>query len=481
MEKRAYEIARINRDRHFDGMFYFGVKTTGVFCRPSCPSPTANRENVSYFDSVFEALEQGFRPCMRCCPDIVTDRYHKDVVGGQLLMKALDKIYEGYLNNHSLEELAGALHISDRRLRGIFKNELGVSPIKVARFSKVLFAKKLLIQTNLSITDIAMSSGFGSIRQFNDTFKSVFNATPTEIRGQMNGGNGSKSPVMKIPYQGVYDFKAMLEFLGPRIIKEIEVVTETSYTSNFRISGYEGRFTVSHLEKERVLLVEVETDDVRALMPVYHRVSRMFDTAMEPDKIEAHLLKDVLFKNAFDEQSAPRLPIAFDPFAFTVRAILGQQISVKAATTLAGRIVKKAGIKSKYGDGYHFPDAAEILALDLSDIGITRTRQQTLRTVCAALLDNQFSLDIHQSLEGFSATFGALKGIGDWTINYIAMRGLGMSDAFPSKDLGIIRTLNRIGVMESDKEIIAMSDAWRPYRAYATLCIWQGRLERGDL
>ena len=485
MEPREdYSKARIAKDRNYDGVFYFGVTTTGIFCRPSCPAPVANEKNVLYFSSIFEAIEHGLRPCRRCRPDINVDYYNGNPTGTSTVQLALQKIYDGYLAFHSLTDLATELELSERHLRKLFVDNLGIPPNKIARYHKALFANKLLLYSNQSVTDIAYASGFGSTRQFNDVFKAIFGKTPTEIRKENKRTTSSTScTTLQIPYQQPFEFPQLLSFMEPRIMSGVEHITEGCYSRTFRIGDSKGFFTVTDLPEKSALSLQLHCNDIRCIMPVYNRVKRMFDLDTDFTIINERFAADPLLSKGMLDGHVPRLPVAFDPFEFSIRAILGQQVSVKAATTIAARIAAKNNMKCDSGSKdnlqYFFPTPDELIDLDLDGIGLTRTRAATVKTVTKAVRDGVVSLSPVQTFDNFHADFIKLKGIGDWTVNYVAMRGLGMMDCFPAADLGIIKALTVGNHVPTVKECIALAEKWRPYRTYATLCLWN-TLSTGD-
>lgn len=487
--RQAYSTARITKNKGYDGKFFFGVKTTGIFCRPSCPSPIAKEENVVYFETIFEALDQGFRPCYRCRPDVEVAYYNGNVNGIFLVERALEMIYDGFLHDHNLEALAVALKVSGRHLRKLFMDNLGTPPVAIARYHKALFAKKLLLYSGQPVTEIALASGFGSIRQFNDVFKKVFGKNPTTIREEASAlmpppGSHKSLPEdgplhntrLLLKYRPPFHFQELLSFMRLRAITGVEVVTETSYSRTFRTKRARGYVTVTDNPGASALELRIGCDDIRCYMEVYNRVRKMFDLDTDVSEIHARLSADPNLQLGMTDGQVPRLPVAFDPFEFVVRAILGQQITVKAATTFAGRIAKKAALHT--GDGFpqgldaFFPDPTELLSLDLSGIGLPQTRQATLKITATHILNEQVSLTPNQPFEHFHRDFSALKGIGEWTVHYVAMRGLGMKDSFPATDLGVIKALTRDGKAPTKKEVTTLADRWRPYRAYATLCLW---------
>ena len=283
----------------------------------------------------------------------------------------------------------------------------------------------------------------------------------------------------RLKYQKPFNFKQVLSFLRRRGMAGVEGVTETGYSRTFRIEGREGFFTVTNCPDQAALELKLSCDDVPCTMEILSRVRGMFDLDTDFSLINERCAKDENLLKGMVEGHVPRLPAAFDPFEFVIRAILGQQISVQAATTLASRVAERAHLKTDglfpSGLEYFFPNASEFLDLDLTGLGIPRTKQATLKTVTQAILDQRVNLTANQPFEIFRESFLALKGIGEWTVHYVAMRGLGMVDSFPAGDLGVIKALTNDGKVPSKKEITQMAEQWRPYRAYAALCLWNNQ------
>ena len=288
----------------------------------------------------------------------------------------------------------------------------------------------------------------------------------------------------RLKYKKPFNFKQVLSFLKRRAVAGVEGVTETRYRRTFRTENAAGFFTITDNPDQSALELRIACDDILCRMDIIDRVRKVFDLDTDFSLINERCAKDKDLSRGMVEGHVPRLPVAFDPYEFVIRAILGQQISVPAATTLASRIAVKAGLKSdgRYpsGLGYFFPDRNEFPALDLNDLGIPRTKQATLKTVTRAILDQRVKLTANQPFETFRENFLALKGIGEWTVHYVAMRGLGMVDSFPATDLGIIKALTKDGRVPSKKEITEMAEQWRPYRAYAALCLWNCGSKRDD-
>ncbi|KUK73568.1 MAG: DNA repair protein and transcriptional regulator, AraC family [Clostridiales bacterium 38_11] len=475
MNKEGYRIARVTKDKSFNGEFFFGVRTTNIFCRPSCPSPVAKEENVLYFDTMFKALEMGFRPCMRCRPDINVGYLNGNVDGAETVNTALEMIYDGYLSYHNISDLAKELFISERHLRKLFNDNVGIPPVKIARYHKAIFSKRLLLFSALSMTDIASVSGFGSIRQFNDVFKEIFGVSPSGMRKETyKGTEKHKEAVLLLPYEGHFDFNQMLLFMKDRAIKGVEVINDGSYSRTFRTNDAKGYFVVSNNPEKSALELRIVSDDIRCYMIIYNKVQKMFDLDRDLSVINEKLKRDPILSQGMDNGEVPRLPLAFDTFEFVV----------KAATTLAGRITEKAAIKCDddypIGLAYFFPTPEELKSLNLEQLGITKPQQSTLRKVVDGVIDNSISFTKNQSFEAFKNDFSAIKGIGDWTVDYVAMRGLGMVDSFPATDLGVINALRIDNKKLTRKEILKAAEKWRPYRAYATLCLWNIERRRRD-
>ncbi len=473
----VFKQARLDKDKNFDGRFFFGVKSTGIVCRPSCPAPEAKEENVVYFNTLFEALEQHFRPCLRCRPDINIEYHWGNPTSASILDTALNMIYEGFLNYHSLKELSAKLNISDRHLRQIFMDNLGAPPVKILTFHKILFAKKLLLYSNHSITEIAFASGFRSLRQFNDVFKNTFGISPSQMRIKLQESpKTSKTTTLLLKYQKPFDYKQILNFMRERAIAGVETITDSKYSRTFRTQTSNGWFIVNNNPEKSALELHIDSTDIRCFMEISNRVRKMFDLNTDFTHINDKFSNDPILSKGMENGHVPRLPAAFDPFEFTVRAILGQQITVRAATTLAGRVAEKAAIQTtpEFPEGlnYFFPNPSELIELDIDGLGITKIRQQTIKTVTQSILDEKLELSANQDFDTFHQQFSALKGIGDWTVNYVAMRGLGIIDSFPAGDLGVIKALAADGTKPSIKEINSLAEQWRPYRAYAALCLW---------
>lgn len=450
---RAYQQARLARDARYDGKFFVAVKTTKIYCRPICPAPSPKEENVCYFPSAITAEQQGFRPCLRCRPESAPNS--AAWLGNQaLLKKAMDKIQNGQLNHMNLPEFSATMGISDRYLRQLFQKHLGISPNQYASHVKVMFAKQLLHQTTLSITDIAYSSGFKSLRRFNDTFKHHIKLTPSDVRAKkVSETTKSNSAItLTLYYAPPYNWPLMHDFLALREIAEFETVTPHSYCRTFQLDGCTGLFTAQHLENSHAFEVTIELSDFNALMPVIAKIRNLFDLNTDLQTVEHDLTQDKRLASIM--QSGLRLPACWDHFEAGVKAILGQQVSVKAAYTNTAKLVKALG--EKYNDDYYlFPHAQKVAQSELDFLKMPAARKQSIRDF-ANWCHTRPNANLEEILD--------IKGIGPWTFEYIKFRSGEDSDAFPEKDLGIIKAMQALNITNHEP--------WKPWRSYATLHLW---------
>ena len=464
------ERARLSRDARFDGQFFTAVLTTGIFCRPICPARAAKSENVKYYRSAELALQRGFRPCKRCLSE------HAPVIR---LPDKIEKITQAYYaNEHNLSRCAQQLKLSSRQIHRLFIQYYGLAPSVFFQQQRLLLAHKLLTTTALNITDVAFAAGFNSIRRFNEVIANTYQQTPRALRGKKDKTNSASVTVL-LPYQGDFDWLLMLSFFRDRQISNIEQVGDDFYFKSIAIDDCQGWIHIHHHIKKRALNLTVQLSDYKYLSQVILRVRRMFDLDADMKIIHQQLQQHPLLKKVIEQYPGLRLPGCWDIFEFSIRAILGQQISVKAATTLAGRIAEK------YGDDIkplslpnmskvqkYFPNSEKLQDVDFEDIGLTRSRINTLQTWLAFYQENPDIFQCGLSIEQLAEILLPLKGIGPWTLNYIAMRGLSDPDAFPSADLGIIKALTEQGVKPNNKTILQIAEQWRPWRAYAVIYLW---------
>ncbi len=450
----AYQQARKARDARYDGKFFVAVKTTKIYCRPICPAPSPKESNVLYFDSAIAAQEAGFRPCRRCRPESAPQS--AAWIGTQAVLKrAIRKIQAGELNHCDMASFCENLGISERYLRKLFQDYIGTSPQKYLNHVRLMFAKQLLHQTKMPITDIAFSAGFNSIRRFNDAFKKNIKLTPSEIR---NYAPCTQSGIqLKLNYHGSYNWPLMHDFLKQREIPEIEKVEANRYQRSFRLVAENqksviGKFKATHNAKQKAFDLVIELNDVNYLMSVVAQIRRVLDIDANIEQIEQHLSQDSRLKPLLKQ--GLRLPACWDSFEAGVKAILGQQVSVKAAYGHTRKLTQKLG--ETYCADYHlFPTAEKVTKADLSFLKMPNSRKQTLKTFARWYLSTQ-----GQNL----ATILDLKGIGPWTYEYIKLRSGQDADAFPEKDLGIIKAMQKYQLTQPEQ--------WQPWRSYATLHLW---------
>jgi AraC family transcriptional regulator, regulatory protein of adaptative response / DNA-3-methyladenine glycosylase II len=459
--------ALLTRDKRFDGRMFTAVKSTGVYCRPVCPARTPKLENCIFFASAVAAQGAGFRPCLRCRPE-VSPRLAAANGTSNTVTRALHLIECGAANDQDLEALAGRLGVGDRHLRRLFQEHVGISPKAVLQTRRVLFAKQLITDTAMPLTDVALASGFASLRTFNHSMRLVYGRPPSEFRR----GRATPDPQnirLLLPYSPPYDWPAIVNFLAARAIPGVESVEDGHYVRAIQLNGKYGLIEVSPADD--ALAVSIQFPEIRALPEIVRRVTAQFDLGAHPASIAAHLATDPLLARSVAQRPGLRVPGAWDAFEMAVRAILGQQISVGAATKLAGKIVAALGHPLEESR-FAFPDATIVAASDLAFLGMPEARKRTIRGLAEAVVHNPTFFDPSQPLETAIEQMRAIPGIGEWTAHYIAMRTLRQPDAFPAKDAGIIRAFAKQGLTLSAQEILKRSDAWRPWRAYAALHLW---------
>jgi len=465
------------RDARFDGRFFTGVKTTGIYCRPVCPARTPLRKNVTFFACAAAAEAAGFRPCRRCRPE--TSPGTPAWLGtSSTVSRALRLIHEGYLDENDVEALGARLGVGERHLRRLFDERLGASPIEVALSRRLHLAKRLLDETPLPITDIAFASGFSSVRRFNDAFTKTFHRAPRDMRKEESNGSTDSKPIeARLSYRPPFDWQGILAFFGQRALAGVETVEGNAYVRTARIGDTAGIIRVEHDAVRRQLVVRVPPELVAGLPEIARRVRRLFDLEADPSGICEVLNGDSTLKPLVKKRPGLRVPGAWDPFEIAVRAIVGQQVSVAAARTVCGRIVTRYGspIDPAQSNGLHhtFPAPDTLTRARMSGLGLTGRRIATIRAIAKGMAEGYLTVTTGANLDDAIAQLTALPGVGAWTAHYIALRALGEPDAFPTGDLGLIRaweTLTRRGV--TAKELDARAEAWRPWRAYAALHLW---------
>jgi AraC family transcriptional regulator of adaptative response / DNA-3-methyladenine glycosylase II len=470
----AYQ-ALASRDRRFDGLLYVGVASTGIYCRIVCNSRRPLRRNCSFYAHPAEAEQAGFRPCLRCRPELAPGNARVDS-GNRLAAALARRVEEGALNEMDVPALAAEMGISDRHLRRVIQQAYGVSPNKLLETQRLLTAKMLLTDTSMPVTEIAFASGFSSLRRFNDAFKAGYRLNPTLFRGRSKAGEDrldraarAQGFVFRLGYRPPFDWEALLDFLGRRLYAGVEAVEGQAYWRTVNLAGRTGWIRVHHDAPRHALAVEIAPGLGRAIPSVLTRVRRLFDLGAEPDRIRLRLGRIAA------KQPGLRLPGAFDGYEVAIRAILGQQISVKAASTIAGRFAQAFGKPASAplpGLALHMPEAADVAKASeaaMMKIGVTSARARTLIGVSRAMARHPGLLEPGADVDGALERIKQLPGIGEWTAQYLAMRAFSWPDAFPAGDLGIRKALG----MASERDIVAHAEHWRPWRSYAAMHLWR--------
>lgn len=469
-----------SRDARFDGRIFTGVKTTGVYCRPICPARTPKRENVTFYPSAAAAQEAGFRPCLRCRPETAPDlgawRGTSNTVS-----RALSLIEMGALDNSDVDSLAERLGVGERQLRRLFREHLGASPIAVAQTRRVLLAKQLIHETRMPMTEVALAAGFSSIRRFNETFQQLFGRPPGALRrsgAAAVSARASGEVTILLRYEPPYDWPAMLSFLQLRAIPGMEAVTQDSYSRTIDINGSHGIVTVRP-GPGATLQATIRFSKLSALPQIVARLRRVFDLGADPLAIGAQLAEDPALAPLIAARPGLRVPGAWDGFELAVRAVLGQQITVRAAIGLAGKLVATYGqpltgvITTDTRLTHVFPRPEQVAGEALAKLGMPKARGAALSALAAAVAEDPQIFNERRELDEAILKLRSLAGIGEWTAHYIAMRQLREPDAFPAADIGLMRALaDAQGRRPSPRELLARAERWRPWRAYAAQHLW---------
>ena len=462
-----------SRDARFDGRFYTAVLTTGIFCRPICPAPTPRIENCLFLPSAGAAHRMGFRPCLRCRPEAAPGTAGWRGTASTVA-RALHLIAEGALDGAGVDDLAARLGVGARHLRRLFDRHVGAAPVAVAQAHRILFAKTLIGETALPMTEIALAAGFGSVRRFNAAMRRTYGRPPGALRREAPAAIAA-GITLTLPFSPPYDWTGVVGFLAARAIPGVEEVTPDRYRRTVAIGGARGVVAISPAPGGNALAATIRIDDVSALAAVVARLRRLFDLDADIAAIDGHLAADPLLAPLVGRRPGLRVPGAWDGFELAVRAVLGQQISVAAATTLAGRLAAALGRPlPEGGDAPRllFPTPGAVAGSDLAGIGLTGARARALRGLAAAMNDDPRLLDSGATLDAAVARLSALPGIGPWTAQYIAMRVLREPDAFPASDLGLRKAMATAAGLPDPVRLLATAETWRPWRAYAAMRLW---------
>jgi AraC family transcriptional regulator, regulatory protein of adaptative response / DNA-3-methyladenine glycosylase II len=480
-DSRSLYKALIARDARFDGLFFVGVTSTDIYCRPICPVKPPKEANCRFYNSAQEAEHAGFRPCLRCRPELAPG--HAPVDNSQRIAHLIvRRIEEGVTDEaRALETIAAEFRLSSRHIRRIVQKELGVPPIQLLLTRRLLLAKQLLTETKLPITEIAYASGFSSLRRFNDAFTTRYGMPPTRLRKRAVEGlsvaTGADTSTLQLSYRPPYDWAGMLSFLKARELKGVEWVTEDFYARTVRLGNNKGWIKVTQSKGKHALMLEFTHSLSPVLPALLNRLRDLFDLIARPDIITRHLARDKFLSPFVKANRGLRVPGAFNGFEMGLRAILGQQVTVKAATTIAGRLVASFGepIVTPFSELNRLTPAPEKIARanvdTLAKFGIVSARCKSLIALAQAQTSGTLSLDSgnHHDPEDTIARLNDLPGIGPWTANYIAMRALRWPDAFPKEDIVVRNNLGGVSAKRAEE----ISQSWKPWRSYAVLHIWK--------
>ncbi|HEY3948383.1 AlkA N-terminal domain-containing protein [Phenylobacterium sp.] len=479
MDFEACRRAFLTRDPRFDGRIFGAVRTTGIYCRPICPARTPKAQNMTFYPTAAACQEAGYRPCLRCRPEASPDlgawRGTSNTVS-----RALALIEGGALDNGDVDGLAGRLGVGERQLRRLFKQHLGASPVAVAQTRRVLLAKQLIQETRLPMGEVALASGFGSVRRFNETFQQLFGRPPGALRRsrQEEASAAAGGITVKLPYKPPYDWAAIIGFLAARAIPGVETVTPKRYARTLAIDGDVGVVTVSP-GAGHFLVAEIRFPRVQALPAAIARIRRVFDLTADPGLIGAHLSQDPALAPLVAARPGLRAPGAWDGFELAVRAILGQQITVTAARGLAAKLTEAYGQRidepfaASLGLTRAFPAPERMVGQDIAALGMPKARGAALEALARTVAADPAIFTPRADLDSAIAALKALPGVGEWTAQYIALRELREPDAFPQADIGLLRAMeDEAGRRPTPAELLTRAAAWRPWRAYAAQHLW---------
>jgi AraC family transcriptional regulator of adaptative response / DNA-3-methyladenine glycosylase II len=472
---RCYR-AVLGRDRRFDGVFYTAVSTTGIYCRPSCPAVTPKRDNVSFFVTAAAAQAAGFRACRRCRPDLTPGSPEWDVEA-DVAGRAMRMIADGVVERDGVAGLASRAGYSERHLNRILVAQLGAGPLALARAHRAHTARTLIETTDMGFADIAFAAGFASVRQFNATMQEIYAATPSRLRAtRRRGRREAATPgtvTISLAVREPFDGAGLLRFLGARAVPGLESADGLAYSRVLRLPHALGTVRLAP-EASRVQCT-LRLVDLRDLAAAVERCRRLLDLDADPTAIDEQLAGDELLAPWVRKQPGVRVPGHVDGFEVAVRAVVGQQISVGGARTIAGRLVAEHGERlagDEHGLSHAFPTADAIAALNPETLPMPRARGRCLVTLAAAVASGSVVLDRSADRRDVRSALLSLPGVGPWTADYIALRALGDPDVFLAADLGVRQALSRMGLDPDPQAARARAEAWRPWRSYALMHVW---------
>jgi AraC family transcriptional regulator of adaptative response / DNA-3-methyladenine glycosylase II len=456
--------AMLARDYRFDGKFFVGVKTTGIYCRPICPAKP-KRQNVEFFATGHSAEKAGYRPCLRCRPE-AAPQSAAWMGTSAVVQRALKLIHDRETIDSDEEEFSGRFGVSARHLRRLFMDEIGKTPKQIASENRLNLARKLIVETALPIAEVGFAAGFSSVRRFNDAFRDRFKKPPSEIR-RIRIPAGAPL-ILSLPYRPPFDFDGLLAFYARHSIEGLETFAAGRMTRIVSMDGKAGKISISNDGKRNRLLIEYGFPETAAIGSILNKVRRMFDLDSDPLLIANAMDADKAFARFHSKRPGIRIPTGWDPFETAIGTILGQLVSVSQGRKLVGDLVKLHGEPMDApSDGkpvLAFPSARKLARADLGRLGTTGKRKETLAAFAKEVASGNLSLEPTQSVEDFKAKLLAIPGIGPWTADYMALRVLGHADAFPATDLILARALK----IHSREAIAKLS----PWRGYAAILLW---------
>ena len=466
-----------SRDRRFDGVFYTAVRTTGIYCRPSCPAITPKLANVTFYPSAAAAQQAGYRACKRCLPDATPGSPEWDVAA-DAAGRAMRLIADGLVDREGVDGLAQRLGYSERQLNRLVTAAFGAGPLALARARRAQTARVLVETTTLSFADVAFASGFSSIRQFNDTVREVYAATPTELRGRRGGPTAARTTTSgtiatRIGVREPFAAAELLDFLALRAVRGVEAVGEGWYERSLALPHGSGVVRVQLVDRPAGYVpCRLTLADARDLAPALERTRRLLDADCDPVAVDDQLGADAALAPLVRRRPGLRVPGHVDGVELAARAVIGQQVSVVAARTLATRLVAELGepleLSGDHDVTHLFPTAGQLAALDPERIAMPRARGRALAAVAGALADGSVVLDRSVDRGEVRSRLLGLPGIGPWTADYVAFRVLGDPDVFLPTDVGVRNAATRLGL----DDVTDRSERWRPWRSYALIHLW---------
>lgn len=476
----AQYAALTARDARHDGWFIVAVTSTGIYCRPSCPARTPRREHIRIAATPAAAQGAGFRACMRCRPDASPGSPEWDA-RGDIAGRAMRLIADGTVDRAGVSGLADRLGYSERQLHRILTAELGAGPIALARAHRAQTARILIETTDLPMARVALAAGFASLRQFNDTVREIFARTPSQLRARRAGRTTATGGhlTLRLPFRAPLDAAALWAFLHARALPGVERARPDGLERTLRLPHGHGRVALHLPQGASVVTCELALEDLRDLSAAVARCRALLDLDADPSAIDAALVTDARLATSVQAGPGRRVPGAVDGLELAVRAVLGQQVSVAAARTLAGRLVDLAGEACRVAANNPelptrcFPSADALAAADLSGLGVPATRRATIRQLAEHVASGELTLSPGADRAATARTLLAIDGIGPWTVEYVLARALRDPDRFPASDLVVRQRLGEPGAPASAREAHARAEAWRPWRSYALMHLWE--------